>query len=300
MAKNGSSRRVVVDVDAITFGVEIECALPGAYVAEHGIKVGSYHHGISLPSPFPGGWNAQHDGSLEFGAGLVALEIVSPILTGMAGLRQVAHVFTVLNAAGAAVNTSCGFHVHVGVNSILGERAHDPALVVRWVRRLLHLVSVHELALYALSPDPNRQYSGYCGSIKSQWHNVLTTTSDLQTILDRVSGHAARYHLVNLCNLRLTQKRTVEFRAFGATLAVAQALGYIVTALGLAHRAAQDGTAPHFAPEQRPRAEAVAAVAELQATLRKYGWPTGARQQYGRDILANQQAAAQQFARGVA
>lgn len=297
MAKNGASRRVEVDVDAVTFGVEIECTLPSGYIQERGILIGAYHHGAQLPAPFPAGWTAQRDGSLEAGRGYKAVEIVSPVLKGMDGLREVLRVFEILNEAGVRVNPSCGFHVHVGVQSVLGAQASDEGIVVRWVRRMVHLVSVHELALFAITGQPGRPSSVYCRTIKGQWDGVLQTQSSLRTVTDHVSGHSDRYHTLNLCNL-VGGKRTVEFRVFGATVDGVQALGYVVTAMGIAHRAAACGTAPGFDRDTLvDLAQAEDAVVTLQKALARYGWPTGAKAEWGRAIGQVQADAARRFAR---
>ena len=296
MAKNGASRRVDVDVDAVTFGVEIECMLPNQYVRRQGIEVGRYHHGLQLPAPFPTGWAAQYDGSLDAISGHTALEVVSPVLKGLAGLEQVLQVFTILNEAGARVNDSCGFHVHVGVRSVLGERASDEGLVVRWVRRMLHLVSVHELGLFAITGKRSRLNNTYCKTIKTQWDQVLETTSGLDAITRKVEDHGERYHTLNLCNLT-GGKRTVEFRLFGATLDGIQALGYIIAAMGIAHRAAECGVAPQF--DNRDYAPVLLncekMVKALQSALAGYGWPTGAKQRWGKAIRQAQFDAVQRF-----
>jgi len=295
MAKNGASRRVVVDVDAMTFGVEIECTLPNRYVRAQRIQIGGYHRGAELPAPFPTGWTAQHDGSLDAEPGFTAIEIVSPVLKGTAGLEEVLRVYSILNEAGVQVNSSCGFHVHVGVRSVLGTRASDEGLVVRWVRRMLHLVSVHELGLFAITGKRSRLDNTYCETIKRQWDQVLETTSRLETITRKVEYHGERYHTLNLCNLT-GGKRTVEFRLFGATLDGIQALGYIVAALGIAHRAAECGVAPQF-DSHTPvvtRESCLAAVKALQSALADYGWPTGAKR-WGKAIRKAQLDAVQRF-----
>jgi len=49
---NGKKRcnsQTVVNLDTVTFGVEIECALPKSYYFERSIQIGIYHHGVQLP-----------------------------------------------------------------------------------------------------------------------------------------------------------------------------------------------------------------------------------------------------------
>ena len=75
-----------VNVNELTFGVEIETALPADTV-----RVGGYHSGLPVPS-LPDGWRAERDGSIQCPPGNEAAEFVSPILQGAVGLRQVIHV----------------------------------------------------------------------------------------------------------------------------------------------------------------------------------------------------------------
>jgi hypothetical protein len=125
---------------------------------------------------------------------------------------------------------------------------------------------------------------------------VLKTSSQLSAITNRVSNHSERYHTLNLCNLA-NGKRTVEFRVFGATVNGMQALGYVVTAMGIAHRAAACGTAPEFDNREWIDLGMVEdAVVALQKTLARYGWPTGAKREWGRDIAQVQADAARRFA----
>jgi hypothetical protein len=301
MAKNAGSRKVTVDPDRITFGVEIECTLPIRYVRERRIEIGRYHHGIQLPAPFPTGWTAQSDSSLYADFGTTALEIVSPVLSGLEGLQQVLDVFRFLNEAGAKVNDSCGFHVHIGAVSVLGRRVDNEGLKVRWVRRMLHLMSQHEAALFAITGRPSRYDNVFCETIKGKWSyhgaGVLETTSDLATIARRAQRHSDRYYTLNLCNL-FGSKRTVEFRLFGATLDGVQALGYVVTAMGIAHRAAECGTVAEFDAEQAPLTSDTwqAPVQELHRVFAGYGWPTGAKARWSKAIRTVQRESAQAFA----
>ncbi len=299
MAKNGATRRVTVDVDAITFGVEIECTLPREYVNTQNIRIGGYNHGAQLPAPFPDGWVAKSDGSVEaHRRGYTALEIVSPILKGRAGLEAVLRVFGILNEAGVEVNDSCGFHVHVGVKSVLGSQAANEGIVVRWVRRMLHLVSIHELGLMAITGRTSRMGNQYCKPVAAKWSGKLTTTSPVTVIEEEVCEHYERYYTLNLCNIFGSSKRTVEFRVFGATTDGLQALGYILTAMGIAHRAAEVGTVPEFQAEPNPNTPQEAAEA-LRKTLVRYGWPTGIKAEFGSGIRQVQQQAAAQFAQAL-
>src|SRR5262249_47486717 len=124
-----------VNSDEITFGIEIECFVPVRWAEQIGLQRGIYHSGRMLPSIFPYGWNCQQDGSLSINDyTMMAVEIVSPVLRGIEGLRQVEKVAEILTAAGAKVNSTCGVHVHVGAQSILGDSISSSNKVAEWVR----------------------------------------------------------------------------------------------------------------------------------------------------------------------
>ena len=96
-----------VNVNDLTFGVELEVTLPAGTCS-----VGGYHAGVQVPA-LPPGWKAERDSSIQPGPGYMAAEVVSPVLKGADGLRQLKTVCDWLNSVGAKVNRSTGFHVHV-------------------------------------------------------------------------------------------------------------------------------------------------------------------------------------------
>src|SRR5947209_4242565 len=97
-----------MNANDLTFGVELEVTLPVGTC-----PVGQYHFGVQVPQ-LPPGWKAERDGSIRPEAGYMAAEIVSPVLKGADGLRQLKAVCDWLQSVGAKVNRSTGLHVHVG------------------------------------------------------------------------------------------------------------------------------------------------------------------------------------------
>ena len=303
MAKNAAERKVEVDIDQVSFGIEIECAVPRAFVDALGFLV-SYSP-EPLPAPFPSGWKVKKDGSVYASNYQdVPMEIVSPVLKGRQGLEEVLAVYQILNAAGFDVNDTCGLHVHVGVRSVLGERANDYGLVTRWVRRMLHLVSRHEEALFAITGRTSRLHNCYCQSVRKQWDESLKPTSPITEIEKKADSYGERFYTLNVTNLFIAgeSKYTVEFRIFGATKEGIQVLGYIVTALGIAQRAAEVGQVAQFVATetQVTRENCSQLVGELQGVLAHYGWPTGARKVWGSQVRKVQLASAAKFAEDLA
>lgn len=100
-----------------TFGVEIECLYRGDQesmaeaLREHGLDVEArgYTHDITT------GWKIVDDASVSRG-----YELVSPILSGVAGRAEVRRMMAALVEVGATVNRSCGLHVHHDVTELSG------------------------------------------------------------------------------------------------------------------------------------------------------------------------------------
>lgn len=305
MAANNKSRFITVDAEQITFGVEIECFLPDSYLWENHIRIGRYHHGYALPAPFPPLWETQADSSLRnCPAGYTPLEIVSPVLHGSQGISEIVQVFDMLNAAEAKINSTCGFHVHVGIASLLGESPETSPVMVRFLHRILNLVSHHEFGIYATINSPERMRNDYCKTVKTRDENLLiATTDDLDLVKERKIED--RYHTLNLCNL-FNSKQTIEFRIFAATLNSIKAIGYITTALGLCHRAAQVPQSPKFdfqlcCPEWQDAGDQL--LQALGQTQRKpgsaripYGWPKATWLAYGEKVTELQQRCISVFA----
>jgi hypothetical protein len=177
-----------VHASEIRFGVEIECCLPIGHCPHRG----AYHHGRQI-SWAPNGWNAQRDSSLRPPAGYKAVEVVSPILRGEAGLRELLQVVDSLNDKGMLVNESCGMHIHVDGNVI--DAYHLSVLKESFKQ--------FELTFFGLNGDAtaNRMQSDYCAT-SDQWDRTA-------------NGHFCSLNTSNWFNS--VGKRTVEFRCWQAT-----------------------------------------------------------------------------------
>lgn len=185
-----------------TFGVEIEFvgrrAAAISALRDAGIEVydSSYTHQVSSR------WKVVPDGSVSNGA-----ELVSPVLSGEEGLRQVKVAAKALREAGCTVNRSCGLHVHVGASDLS-------------VKELAHVVdryASHEAALDAVMPNSRRHNNNtYCRSLLGGYVNLdrlknSTSVRDLESSMNH-----ARYYKVNL--MAYARQQTVEFRQHSGSL----------------------------------------------------------------------------------
>lgn len=141
-----------MNANEMTFGIEIETTAPVSLTIGRELRIGGRHAGIQVPY-LPTGWKAESDSSIQPGHHPhnphLGCEIVSPVLKGIEGLRQVAEVLRTLREKGHRVNASCGIHIHIGWTG-------DAAALAR----LVHFVGYLEQGLYAMKKlrDLAKQY----------------------------------------------------------------------------------------------------------------------------------------------
>jgi len=213
----------------LTFGPEFEVLLPYRFTqsgaaAELSRLIGEYVHPRMEGAP-AGAWKVVTDGSVR-GRGVHGLEFVGPILSGDTGLASVAKVLAALRQMGATVNSTCGFHVHVG--------ARDQGL--DFFKTLVKLYSRYETAIDALMPVSRRgNEASYAKTVSLVSREAIDGARDLTSLgyaIARASGAAAvRYHKVNV--LAFDKHKTVEFRQHAGTVDTAKATNWIVTCLRL-------------------------------------------------------------------
>ena len=231
--------------ERITFGVELETTIP----ATSGIVVGAYHVGATvsvgvgtqtdqpLNAPtFDGNhWKAERDGSIRIKPGRVACEFVSPILKGSAGVEHLIQFVEWANSIGANVNGSCGCHITVGVESIIGS--NDVQAMSEFARKLAHISRWHAMSLY-----------GQTGTGRHLNHYSHTLGDDVGTLvrrMERAVNPTRKADAANRCGRgminfkKLFSHGVIEFRVFAGTLNRHKLLHHLATVLGLCRRAAE-------------------------------------------------------------
>lgn len=252
-----------MEANQMTFGCEIECAIPYIAMQQAGWTVGAYHVGARLAG-FPG-WKAMRDGSLRnFAPDMQPVEIVSPVLRGAEGLAEVGRMVAQIRGMGGKVNTTCGFHVHVGFG---GD--------VKALVRLIYLTANVETALFASTGSRARIASTYCKPVKDGYSRVqnpgkVDTLDKLQAKESRVGD---RYHSLNLCNLITNARPTVEFRVFQGTLNFTKISAYVQIAVGLVHVASdRKARTPWTAPMRPNTFPGGAGESEVRRLFAILGW----------------------------
>jgi len=232
------------DARDFTFGVEIECSVPRTA----GIAVGRYHYGTAVTGAnlpdgtralAPQGWKCESDASVEtFRAGHTAVEFVSPVLRGDAGVDNLIAMVNWLNAVGARVNRSMGVHVHVGVASVIGRDATTET-VCDYLAAVSAQTVTWGTALFAQTGTKSRENGRWCakldGEAEKERFTHVKRERDSYTKERRARGRD-RYRSLNLMNV-FGRKHTIEVRVFAATLNVDKIVHHLSTVLAIASKA---------------------------------------------------------------
>ena len=187
------------------------------------------------------GWKITDDGSID---GDWSVELVSPILSGVEGLREVAKVVEILSDAGAKVNKSCGFHVHVDAGDL-----SSTVLFNVYRRYALHEVQIDSFMV----PSRRGNSNAYCQSTvnlvgRTQGVSAALTAREAAQIMEeQYTSHGfrgGRYYKVNLC--AYLRHGTIEFRHHGGTVNVNKVLNWIVFCLTFVQTSMSSDTANIF------------------------------------------------------
>ena len=154
-------------------------------------------------------WRVVRDSSI---AGVNPFELVSPILSGDDGIRQIQKVCEILNSLGAKVNSSCGLHVHIDARNMSVDSVKA---VVR--RYMLNEDIIDKFMPKTRRKDNNR----FCRSILSACYyssqavalNELGWMSTIQEMTQRFLGN--RYVKLNIMSYLV--HGSIEFRHHGGT-----------------------------------------------------------------------------------
>jgi len=159
-------------------------------------------------------WRVVADGSVQGGC-----EVVSPILSGNAGLDTLRRVVRVLKAAGASVNNSCGFHVHVDARDLEGIEIINA--VSRYAR--------HESVIDGfMAPRRRGDRSQWCHTMTPVAQRLLadgaySTAQGLQYLV------SSRYFKLNVH--AFVRHGTLEFRQHAGTMNINKMVNWIIFAV---------------------------------------------------------------------
>ena len=196
------------------FGVEIECiGMSQVDIANllqnHGINAGVEEYNHTLRDY----WKITYDSSVidnsnPSGRGA---EVVSPPLSGEAGIAEVIHVAKILSEAGVDVNNTCGLHIHVDACDLA---ATDLASI------FLRYAYFEQTIDRFMAPNRRENANQYCLSTRSIVENIRSSVMrnygemTVQDFISRIPR--GRYYKVNI--QAFLRHGTVEFRQHHGTI----------------------------------------------------------------------------------
>jgi len=208
------------------FGVEIEflhlegCSQSDVarVVSAHGVEcqLASYgHNTVSY-------WKVVPDSSC-------GLELVSPVLSGEAGLNEIKAVCQALSEIGAKVNKRCGLHVHVDGRDLSNSQ----------IAKVFLNYAKYEAVFDSLVPQSRRG-------------NNNSFSKSIQTVFNMEAGYMKsfvkapalvnfmdRYHKVNL--EALARHGSIEFRQHSGTTDADKIINWVVLVIGFVEASIQSG-----------------------------------------------------------
>jgi hypothetical protein len=237
-----------------TFGIELEVLFPrrgatrtraalAAKLTEAGVDTRdeSYNHQART------WWKITTDASITGGYD-AGCEIVSPVLKGEDGLKQIEKVCAVLKRCGFRIDNSCGFHVHHGASD----------LDVKALRALARMVNRFEPVIDGLLPESRRKgHNTFVGA----FHENELEAFERATVACCGMGSSGRDGGAYDCRLRrgnqrnaacvacgagryrnlnlraLHQHGTVEFRQHSGTIEAEKIVPWIMLTQGLVEKA---------------------------------------------------------------
>lgn len=225
------------------FGVEIEaynCRMNVLVDAlrEEGVQVSSESYNHTTRNH----WKIVSDSSLS---GNNTFELVSPVLEGEAGLKELKKVCWVLDACGVKVNASCGLHIHFDTANFSLQSWKNIAISYK------HIESVIDKFM----PE-SRRNNNYCRSLRNITEQKINNAQSIDN-LQQVAFENTRYFKVNPQSY--SRHKTIEFRQHAGSINYDKISNWVLFLNGLVTFAQQQpiasGTAlndiPFLSDEQK-------------------------------------------------
>ena len=184
------------------FGIEIEaynCRMDVLVDAlrEEGIQVSAENYNHTTRNH----WKSVTDSSLS---GNNTFELVSPVLEGQNGLKELKKVCWVLDACGVKVNASCGLHIHFDAANFSLQTWKNIAISYK------HIESVIDKFM----PE-SRRNNNYCRSLRNIIEQKINNAQSIDN-LQQVAFENTRYFKVNPQSY--SRHKTIEFRQHAGSI----------------------------------------------------------------------------------
>lgn len=222
-----------------SFGVELEfrgitqqeAARALSAVLPYTPRVSNYHDEANTAArggAAYGEWKIEHDGSVVYYSRsrrvYLGGEVISPVLSGEAGIAELRLVMDTLRRAGATVGVKCGMHVHVDARDLTGEQIAN--LITAYADR-------QDAFDQFVAPSRRHGQNHYCSRVGQAEKDRITQS--FKATRTAPTGQD-RYRTVNVT--AFARIGTIEFRQHHGTMNPGKAIAWIETLLALANAAA--------------------------------------------------------------
>ncbi len=221
------------------FGIELEIIAPintiemASKLRAKGIDVGceGYNHSVSRR------WKIVSDASVAGDSvNRYAMEVVSPILEGQAGLEEVEKILEALRDSGATVNKSCGMHVH--------HNAED--FTLQTMKNLIKIYWVAEEQIDSFMPRSRRGFAPqwikslkfFIGDKKAVW-DTINNCKSIRDLSDEIY-RGDRYFKLNIQSY--FRQQSVEFRQHSGTIETDKVINWVKLTAGIVAEANWEGS----------------------------------------------------------
>jgi hypothetical protein len=131
---------------------------------------------------------ADRDGSITCEANEMPCEFVSPILHWIEGVESLCRLTEWMNAIGAVVDGSCGVHITVGIESVIGSK--ESGKVSEFVRKLVHIAQWHAMSLYGQT-GTGRHLNRYSHTLAADVERHMRKIVNTSSVADKEAAAAA-------------------------------------------------------------------------------------------------------------
>ena len=217
-----------------TFGIELEIYGPSRTTLLQKLRAeGINVEGEGYNHSTRGHWKIVTDSSIR---GENGNEIVSPVLSGVEGIEQIKKVCIALGKAGAKVNKSCGFHVHLGANDLNVDNMKT------LVRSYMNL----ENSIDTIMPESRRGNNNtYCKNLSSV-PGIQSKVQNAAAIINLQTAFGGRYFKLNLQSI--TRHGTVEFRQHSGTITFSKIKNWLLICARMVEFAKLNGVVTSMNP----------------------------------------------------
>lgn len=223
--------------------MEIECIGITAEVALSAIRatglpceIEGYNHNTRSH------WKITTDSSVHDNRGNPGIEVVSPILSGTAGMTALKTVADALNAAGASANKTCGIHVHVGASD----------LSIDEIKMIVKRYASFETVIDSYMPVSRRASNNQYLKSMSDWSAYYgAALAGCVTVAAMSARDWDRYYKINLA--AFVRQGTIEFRQHSGSVSSEKIGNWVLFVLNFVEVSRQLVAAVSPAPVARRR-----------------------------------------------